>query len=296
VTDQLTPLTQINLDDLVSLFGWQDYLFLAAILRRTFAAPARKFAQQMIDFDNAVGQVGLAEASRCTLQNQYVRDVHVFGGENIPSSGPILVLSNHPGMTDTVSLFAALKRRDLKIIALNRPFLMALPNISKQLFYLEDNPTSRMALVRRVSAHLRAGGAALTFPAGRIEPDANVYEGAVESLGSWTNSVGVFVRMAAETAILPVLVRGVIWEKMARSKLLAFKRVREDREKLIAALQLLGMVMFDKKPVTVTIQIGKPITAKELGTMETQVIHQAVLEEMKCLVEHAPQGAGEPVL
>jgi hypothetical protein len=47
-------------------------------------------------------------------------------------------------------------------------------------------------------------------------------------------------------------------------------------------------VMFNEKPVTVTIQIGKPIYAKALGTTETEVIHQAVLAEMKNLIENPP--------
>ena len=87
----------------------------------------------------------------------------------------------------------------MKIIALDRPFLMALPNLSKQLFFVHDDPASRMKLVRQVSGHLRGGGAALTFPAGEIEPDPNVYPGAVDALQTWTDSVGVFIRMAPET-------------------------------------------------------------------------------------------------
>ena len=155
----------------------------------------------------------LAEAARLTLRH-YVRDIRIFGADRIPA-GPFLALSNHPGMSDTLSLFVALNRPDLKIIAFKRPFLNALPNVSKQLFYLTDDPTSRITLVRQVSTHLRNGGAALTFPAGHIEPDPDVHDGALDSLQSWTSSAGVFIRMAPETAILPVLVRGVVWKKAA---------------------------------------------------------------------------------
>jgi hypothetical protein len=153
-----------------------------------------------------------------------------------------------------------------------------------------------MTLVRQVSGHLRSGGAALTFPAGEIEPDANVYPGAAEALNGWTDSVGVFVRMAPETVILPVLVRGVIWKKTARHPLTYLKRTREEREKLAAAFQLLAHVVFDRKPLDVTVQIGKPITLAELGSKDTLVIHQAVLAEMKRLIENPPQGEGVSVL
>jgi hypothetical protein len=98
--------------------------------------------------------------------------------------------------------------------------------------------------------------------------------------------------MAPETIILPVLVRNVIWDKLANYPLLKVKRSRFEREKLTAALQLLAMVMWTLKPVTVTVQIGKPIIPKELGVTNTQVIHQAVLTEMKYLIENQPEGDG----
>jgi len=286
-------LTEINLDDLISSFGWEDHPLLARMLRGMFAGPARKFARQMLDFDDAVGRIGLVSAARQT-QRRYVRSVRVFSSP-LPA-GPFLALSNHPGMVDTLALFSALNRPDLKIIAVDRPFLKALPNISQRLFYVTDDPTARMALVRRVSGHLRSGGAALTFPAGKIEPDANIYPGAVEALQGWTDSVGVFARMAPETAILPVLVRGVIWEKTARHPLTRLKKTREEKEKLAAAFQLLAHVVWNRKPLVVTVQIGNPITVAELGSKDTGVIHRAVLAEMRHLIENPLEGEGVSVL
>ena len=292
--NQLDTFTSINLDDLVSSFGWQVRSTLAGLVRRVFLSPARTFAGHMVGFDKDVGALGLAEASR-RLQRSYVKDVRVFGLERLPP-GPILALSNHPGMTDTLSLFIALNRPDLKIIALQRPFLEALSNISPRLFYVLDDPAARMSLVRKVSNHLRGGGAVLTFPAGHIEPDPAVYPGALESLQTWTDSVGVFVRMAPETAVVPVLVRGVVWDVAAHHPLLALKRTRDEKEKLASALQLLAMVMFGMKPVTVTVQIGDPVLAAHLGTTDSRAVHQAVLAGMRSLIENPPEGRGESTL
>jgi hypothetical protein len=287
---RLNALTDINLDDLVASFGWEDRTRLAWILRAMFIGPARKFARQTLDFDDAIRRIGLVDAARQTLR-YYVRDVRIFSAP-LPA-GPILALSNHPGMVDTLALFSALNRRDLKIIAIERPFLRALPNISDRLYYVNDDPSRRMTLIRQVSAHLHAGGAALTFPAGEIEPDPNVYPGAVDALQDWTDSVGFFVRITPETAILPVLVRGVLWDKTARHPLTHLKKGREERERLAAALQLLAHVVLNKKPLDVTVQVGKPITVAELGSRNTQVIHQAVLGEMKRLIQNPPEGPGE---
>ena len=287
-------LTQINLDDLISSFGWQNRPLLARLLRRTFISPPQAFAYQMVEFDSAIPTYGLVEASRRAIR-YYVDDIRIYGQEQIPASG-FLALSNHPGMTDTLSLLIALNRPDLRIIALDRPFLNALPNMSKQLEYVNDDSASRIRLVRGLSTHLRNGGAALTFPAGHIEPDPDLHKGAVESLCSWTDSVGVFLRMAPEAAVLPVLVRGVVRKKAAYHPLTYLKRARAEREKLASALQLLAHVVLKKKDVHVRVQIGNPIYVKELGTTETKVIHQAVLAEMKRLIENPPAGEGERLL
>lgn len=290
MTSNFELLTQINLDDLVTSFGWQSRPLASSVLKKIFLKPAQTFAKIMVDYDSAVGERGLVEASRLT-QDHFVRDVRVFGLDRVPDSA-FLALSNHPGMSDTLSLFCALNRPDLKIIALDRPFLNTLPNISRQLFYVKDDAASRMSLVRQVTTHLRSGGAALTFPAGHIEPDPEVYDGAVDSLKAWTDSAGVFIRMAPETAILPVFVRGVMLKKAARHWLLTVKRSREEKEKLAAALQLLAHLAFQQKDVRVKVQIGQPITAGQLGTTDPQVIHQAVLTEVKRLIENPPTGEG----
>lgn len=293
---QLDTLTQINLDDLVSSFGWRDKPLLAALVRRAFVNPASKFAGQMVDFDNMVGQTSLAEASRTIIQRQYVQDVRVHGHEHIPATGPALFLSNHPGMADTISLFAAIDRKDLKIIALHRPFLASLANVTRDLFYISDDASERMRAVRGASAHLRNGGSALTFPAGSIEPDPFVYPGALDSLTKWTDSAGVFLRFARDVRIVPVLVSGVIWERTARHWLTRFKRTRAEREKLAAALQLLAIVVRDARPTTVHVQFAKPITLDEVGSTDSDVIHAKVIERMQGLIHDKPKDEGVSAL
>jgi 1-acyl-sn-glycerol-3-phosphate acyltransferase len=293
---RLDTLTQINLDDLVSSFGWENKPLPASILRRLFLRPARKFAGQILGFDRAVGETNLAEASRATMQKMYVRDVRVHEGEHIPRSGPALFLSNHPGMADTISLFAAISRADLKIIALHRPFLESLENTTKQLFFIDDDPAKRMNAVRQVSAHLRSGGSVLTFPAGQIEPDPEVYDGALDSLDNWTDSAGVFLRFARETKIVPVMVSGVVWDKAARHWLPRLKRSRTEREKLAAALQLLLLVIRNLKPNTVHVRFAKPITLEEVGSTDAQAIHRTVIERMRGLIQNPPTEEGVSAL
>ena len=290
-----TVLTNINLDDLVIAFGWQDRPTLSIFLRSLFRGAAGKFADQMLDFDRQVRLSGLPEGAGRSLQS-FVRDVRLFGRENLLPSGPVLYLSNHPGMTDTLCLFAALRRPDLQIIALRRPFLQALPGISEHLIYISDNPGERIGAVRKASTHLRNGGALLTFPAGKIEPDPDVYPGALASLETWQDSVGVFMRFAPQTQIVPLLVRNVLWEKAVRHPLTRLVSGGEARERLGASLQLLAQMLFNLRPVTVKIQVAPPIGLAEIGSTQTAAIHTVVLERMRRLVQNPPAGQGVSLL
>lgn len=292
--DTLSQLTEINLDDLVSSFGWENFPRLASLLRGGFRAPSEKFARQMLDFDQNVGRNGLPAASRAALA-RYASQLRAYGLENLPASGPALFLANHPGMTDTLSLFAAINRADLRIIALDRPFLQALPNTTRHLFFIDDTPAGRMRAVKQTASHLKNGGAVLTFPAGKIEPDADVYPGARESLLDWTDSAGVFLRFAPETQVIPTLARGVLWEKAVKHPLTRLKKTQFEREKLGAALQLLAHIVFDQKPLKTSIQFGPPICAATLGTTDSAAIHAALLEAMRALLQTPPNGAGTPI-
>lgn len=289
---QTDTLTRINLDDLVSSFGWEGYPLLASVLRRLFARPARKFANQMVEFDTLVGRIGLAEASRRILQKNYVRDVRVHGRENVPADGPILFLSNHPGMSDTLCLFSSINRTDLRIIAIHRPFLEALRNTTNQLFFIDEEPAKRMNAVRQVAAHLKNGGAALTFPAGEIEPDPDIYDGALDSLDNWTDSAGVFIRFARDTKIVPVLVSSVVWDRTARHPLTRLKRARTEREKLAAALQILIVITQNAKPNTVHVRFAEPITLEEISSTASQNIHSFVIDRMRGLIQNKPKDEG----
>ncbi|MFT4025596.1 MAG: hypothetical protein QM676_02150 [Novosphingobium sp.] len=283
----LERLTQITLDDLISSFGWQDRRVVAGLSRKLFRKAAHRFARQIAEFDAAVGRRGLVDAAHAALSN-YVTGIRVLGREHVPD-GPFLALSNHPGMTDALSLFAALDRPDLLAVALERPFLQALPQMSKRLCCVSDRRGAAMAAVRRVGSHLRGGGAALTFPAGHIEPDPAVHGRAAASLASWAPSAGAFLRLAPEAAILPVAVSGVTWPATLH-RLLGQGAVETGPGKAGAALQLLAHLVLKVRPAGASVHIGRPIHARGL---DPQSLHQAVLAEMARMMGDACQRASQ---
>jgi hypothetical protein len=276
----MQTLTEINLQDLISSFGWQNSPAGAALLRLLFRPVAQKFARQMLAFDALTAQEGLTRASLQTLP-AFITSLRVYGRENIPAQGAALFLSNHPGMTDTLCLFAAIQRPDLHILAASRPFLQALTHTSRQLIYLQEDPAQRLGALRQTAAALKRGQAVLTFPAGQIEPDAAVYPGAAESLQNWSASTDLFLRLAPQTQVIPVFVRGVLWRQAVLHPLTRLKTNPTEREKLGAALQLLAHLALNLSPVDVSIQFGQALPPRAQLT-----------ERMKDLIQHPPQGEG----
>lgn len=278
-TDELT---EINLDDLVSSFGLQDNPLLKRITRKAFRRPAFTFAEMMRRFDTLSESHSLAFGARATL-DCFIHSLQVTGENNLQASGPVLYLSNHPGMVDTLALFATIKRADLKIIALQRPFLQSLPGISKRLLYVSQDSNLRMQSVRQATNHLRAGGAVLTFPAGKIEPDPKVYPGAIESLEEWTETAGVFLRLVPGLKIIPIMVSGVLWEKAVKFPLVRIKANREEREKFGAGLQLLSHILFNAHPLNVEVRISEPIQPVQTKTHDLSAVHSLICESMRNL-------------
>jgi hypothetical protein len=104
------------------------------------------------------------------------------------------------------------------------------------------------------------------------------------------------MRFVRDLTIVPVSVSGVVWEKTAYHWLPRLKQTRPEREKLVAALQLLAMITRDIKPTTVHVRFAKPITLNEIGSTNPQDIHEAVVARMRKLIECEPRDEGASVL
>jgi hypothetical protein len=288
---QLQALTLINIQDFLESFGLQDIQRGRKALHALCWYPARCFARQMVNFDQQVGVEGLRPAARSTLRG-YVRRLEVQGLEHIPADGPLLVLSNHPGMTDTLILFTSLPRTDLKIVATERPFLQALPKISRHLIYVSEEPGQRMGVVRSTVQHLRNGGSALTFPAGQIEPDPACMPGAVQSLETWSESITIFTRLAPEMQIVTAIVSGVVWSAALRHPLTRLRRQLKDQERLGAALQVLVQMLVPfYRPVTPRVAFSPPLAARHLSGGGSESILKAITDQARQLIESAPAPA-----
>lgn len=234
----IETLTEINIDDLLDAMGMLRIRH--SPVRRLLRPMARRFAVMAHEFDTRVGQHGLTAGSAWLL-SRMTAGMRNSGLEHIPARGPVIIVANHPGMTDTVALFASLASRpDLRVLALDRPFLRALPHVARQLIFLGEDASGQMAAVRTAARHLKEGGALLTFPAGAIEPDPLTFgaERAQASLARWSASHALLARLAPRAQLVPALVSQVVSAAAQRHPLARWRRSPHDREKAAAALQV----------------------------------------------------------
>ncbi|MCS6909600.1 MAG: hypothetical protein NZM11_03405 [Anaerolineales bacterium] len=281
--NQLDTLTRINLGDVYEALGvahWRRGRFLLDAL---FWLPARHFARQVIHFDTLVGERGLPAAAEWLIR-LYIHQLQVAGREHVPECGPALLLSNHPGLSDTLAAFIAINRDDLLIIARERPFTKALPNINRKLIYVPDDTLGRIAATRAVLYRLREGAIILTCPAGRIEPDPAVMPDAIASLEGWAQSISFYARNVPELKIVPMIVSGVFAPGALRNPLTRLRRTRAGREHMAAMLQVLWP---GYQRVTVRVAIGLPLLAKDLLAAKRDPT-RATIEAARALIEHPP--------
>jgi hypothetical protein len=198
-------------------------------LGRILDVPASSLARALVALDKDTGQRTFREASLCCLRRYGVEarldpgpgagrpiplaQLNPSHAAPVPQKGPLVIVSNHPGLYDALALFAAIGREDIATLAARRPLLEALPNISKRLLAI-DPGTSAAVAVKQALRHLRSGGALLHFPAGQIEPDARVTPRGQPLIRPWKPGLDTLlsaaVRVKPDLRVVPAFVSGVI--------------------------------------------------------------------------------------
>jgi hypothetical protein len=274
--ERVETLTRVCAAELLEAFGLGGGVLRP--LELLARVPAERLAHQIATYEEIVGESGLAAGGAWALERM-TRSAEVEGRENIPLEGPVLLAANHPGLADSLALFATVPRGDLRVMAARRPILAALPNTSRFLIPVSESPSGRLGAVRTAARHLRRGGAVLTFPGGRIEPDPTVLPGAEEALERWSESLDLFARLVPGLTVVPAVVSGVLSPTALRNPLTFVRRQRRDREWLAATLQMLTPALRD---VTTSVAFGQPVRA---GDVPERTVRGVVLDEARRLIE-----------
>ncbi len=280
---RLHDLIAINTDDMLDALGLAGPQVIRRLLRPALQPAARRFAEQMLEFDDTVGSAGL-RIGGATCLSFYIRRMRIYHVEHLPAEGPLLILANHPGLYDTIGLFAGIPRPDLRVIAAERPFLQALVHVSQHLFYVPEQARERLSLLRNVARHLRHGGAVLTFPAGTIEPDPALLCGAQAALASWSSSLELLARLAPDLTIVPAIVSQVLTPAAMRHPLVRLRRSQDSRHRLAAVLQVTNPARY---PVDMQIEFGRPIRGAGTSEADGVRMREQTMAEASRLIARA---------
>ena len=255
-------------------------------------APLRRFAEWASEFDRMVAESGFREAAREVLP-RFVNRLEVEGQQQVPASGPLLVVSNHPGSADGLAIAASLPRNDLKIVVSALPFIRNLPNLAQHLIYTDPlEPHKRMEVVRSSVRQLQDGGALLLFPRGKVEPDPAWLPGAMESLSRWSASLGLIARAVPEAKIVTTVVSGVLARSSLRNPVTRWPRDPRKRQLLAEIIQVIQQALFPYGiSVSTRLSYGKPIVA---GDRDAREMTREIVEYAKQLLnDHLTPAGGE---
>jgi putative hemolysin len=179
----------------------------------------------------------------------------------IPPTGPLVVASNHPsGLVDGMVLAEMVSRVRSDFRILTRSLLTGIPEIAEFMipvpFPHEDNARELGLQMRDdTMKHLRAGGAIILFPAGKVAMSEGWWGPAVE--GEWNVFTHKIVRSSGAT-ILPVYFPG----QNSRAFQIANQLSDTIRQGLLL-YEIKRCLFKPTRPV-----IGEPIPADELKKWE----------------------------
>jgi 1-acyl-sn-glycerol-3-phosphate acyltransferase len=295
--ERLRRLQAVCRRDLSILAGLDDSGVGRQALQLVLGSRVRRFARAMAAFNRDIARCGLPDASR-TLCAYFGARIAPAGVEHVPSAGPVLFAANHPGLMDTLAIYATVPRPDIRALARPQPMLGLLSELAPNLLILPDDGPSRAGGLRNVLRTLRSNGALLLFPAGRLEPEPTflpmkrlrerlaarteplphpVPEGNgtiqgraswCEPLAEWSSGIGTLVRLAARQdvplQVVPTSISGVLSQATRRrfGPLLRLRRTHRGREDLTAVLQLAFPSLGS---TTIRVRYGHPLAVGTLA-------------------------------
>lgn len=238
--------------------------WLAWLLRILAWPSVTRFAEISATFDDYVRRLGFNDAMR-QIMPCFISGLHITGGEGVPSKGPLLMISNHPGTYDSLAISAALPRNDLKIVAMEFPFLRRLPAASQHLIFVSARAQERIAAVRSAIRHLQQNRSLLIFPSGRVEPDPAVLPGASQAMASWSPSLELILRRVPETRIIVTIASGVLSPRFLANPLVRLWREKRDPQAVAEVIQIITQMLFPGRvDLAPQVCFDQPLTLPDL--------------------------------
>ncbi len=287
--DETKALSHSLVVELAGSVGFRNSPLAQQLAWILFRPVTDRLARIGMTFDQDAVQYGFSAAMGNALQ-VFIHKVTARGQETIPTTGALLVLSNHPGTYDSLIISSTLRRDDLCILSGDIPFLKKLPHVHKHFFFTaEQDQNIRMVAARQAIRHLQAGGALLLYGFGHIDPDPAVYDNASSAIDKWSPSIDLFLKVVPAAQVLITLTSHVVSPKWRHSLLYHLRRRPLDRRRLVEFGQVMTQLLFPgtfrQSPF---ISFASPVPSEALRKESgTQRLLPAVIKRAKLqLMDH----------
>jgi len=197
-------------------------------------------------------------------------DVSVKNLKNIPSSGKVVLVMNHPlGGMDAMILVAALqsRRTDFKFIV--NDILMNLDNLKDLFVGVNKVGKNQLSLRDQITNLFESDKAICIFPAGLVSRKT---KGAIKDL-TWKKTFVTYAKRHGQT-IIPVYIDGRLSNFFYRlSNFRKFLGIKANLEMLYLSDEL-----FKQKNKELKFVIGEPVNLENYGEMNDSDVAQEIKE------------------
>jgi len=285
---EMISLSRSLVVELAGSIGLRDSPLANRVVWPLFRPVTNRLARVGLTFDQNVIQFGFSRAMGITLED-FVTSVTARGTQESPSTGSLLVVSNHPGTYDSLIISSQLKRDDLCIISGDIPFLRSLPQASQHFFCISEDQNMRVVATRKAIRHLKGGGAVLLYGFGHIDPDPSIYDDAPAYIDEWSPSINLFLETVPEARLQLTVVSHVVSPKWRNSLLYHLRSTPLDRRRLVEFGQVISQLLFPRRLMLAPmISFAPPATRDELlrETSTGQVLPSVIRQAKSLLGEH----------
>ena len=282
---KITRLSDSLLLEILNAVGLPKTERLRSIIQPLFRKATEHMAMIGVTFDRLVEKLDFPSAADWALTN-WCKGIIARGIDGIPRSGPLLVVSNHPGTYDALVITSRLGRRDIRIFASDIPFLMNLPAAYHYFFFVSRNAQNRMLGARAAIRHLQQDGAVLIYGSGHLDPDPAVSSEAIDHLEQWYPSLNLFLRTVPQTRVLLSIVSHTLSQKWAHHPITWLRRKGMEKRRIAEFGQVLQQLFVPGSLyLSPRLTFAPPMTVYDLPTDQNPL--PALIEKAKWLLsEH----------
>lgn len=242
-------MSETLLSEIVKAFGLPSRQWVKTILRPVFGQAIRRLAAYGLEYDRKVAQDGGPGRAASELLSHLCHPVESRGIDALPAKGPALLVANHPGTYDALTIFSQLPRPDVRFISSRIPFLQGLPAASRNFIFITIDSHQRMAGIRQALRHLDNGGMVVLFGSGHIDPDPYVYgtESARNGLLDWWPGAEYLVQKTPGLALVLGIVSHVVLPRWAAHPITRLRRGAVNQRRLAELGQLVEQLVLHRR-------------------------------------------------